>query len=75
MGESELTMEQSMGVMSGMAIRKVTCVMKKPSMEAMRIFPKSFFSTFSFGKKKERSQKSKPAPNERTKNKVMGESR
>lgn len=74
MGDNELTIEQSIGVISGIATKKVTCVTKKPNSEAIKILPISFFSTFSLGTKHERSQKSDPAPNERIKNKAMGDS-
>jgi hypothetical protein len=37
-GEMALTMEQSIGVMSGIAIRKVICVRKNPRTDAPNIF-------------------------------------
>ena len=75
MGEMALTMEQSIGVMSGIAIKKVICVRKNPRTEAKNIFIKSFFSTCSLGKNREISQKSDPAPIERRQKSAMGEMR
>ena len=72
MGESELTIEQSIGVISGIAIRKVICVMKNPSTDAINILNRSFFSTCSFGVKSDMDQNSRDAPNERMKNRVVG---
>jgi len=72
MGESELTMEQSIGVISGIAIRKVICVMKNPSTDAMSILNRSFYSTCSLGVKRDMDQKSRAAPSERMKNSVIG---
>lgn len=66
-------MEQSMGVMSAIAIRKVICVRKKPKTEAAKIFGKSRLSTCSAGMKRERIQKRDPAPKERRQNRAMGE--
>ena len=74
-GEMALTMEQSMGVISGMAIRKVICVRKKPNTEAKNIFTKSFRSTFWPGVNKEMSQKSIPAPIERRQKRAIGDMR
>lgn len=75
MGEMALTMEQSMGVMSGIAIRKVICVRKNPRTEAKKIFTKSLRSTFSPEVNREMSQKSNPAPMERKQKSAMGEMR
>lgn len=75
MGEMALTMEQSIGVMSGIAIKKVICVRKNPRTEAKNIFTKSFFSTCSLGRNREISQKSAPAPMERRQKSAMGEMR
>ena len=75
MGEMALTMEQSMGVMSGMAIRKVICVRKKPSTDAKNIFTKSFRSTGPPGVNREIIQQSNPAPMERKQKSAMGEIR
>ena len=49
--------EQCIGVMLGIALRKVSCVRKNPRKDAARIFTKSPRSTFSAGPNNERSQK------------------
>ena len=55
-------MEQSIGVMSGMAMRNEICVRKKPNTEAAKIFRRSFAGTFSLVVSIDRSQKMLPAP-------------
>ena len=57
MGVSALMMEQCIGVISGIALRKVSCVRKNPKNEAKKIFKKSPLSTFSAGLNSERAQK------------------
>lgn len=74
-GDKALMMEQSIGVMSGMAMRKVSCAMKKPRKEAAAIFAKSARLTFSRGMKADNSQNKRPAPMLRRQNKAIGESR
>ena len=74
-GEMELTIEQSIGVISGIAIKKVICVRKKPRTEAMNIFIRSFGFTFSIGRNSEINQNSNPAPIERKQKSAMGEMR
>lgn len=71
-GESEATIEQSIGVIWEIAIRKVICVRKKPSTDAARILGRSRFSTTSFGLNSEISQKRAPAPNERSVKRASG---
>jgi len=73
MGESEATIEQSIGVIWGIAIRKVICVRKKPSTDATKIFGKSSRSTISFGLNSEMNQKRIPAPDERSVKRASGE--
>ena len=57
-------MEQCIGVISGIALRKVSCVRKNPRKDAAKIFKKSPLSTFSAGKNNERIQKKALAPND-----------
>jgi len=62
-----------MGVIWGIAIRKVICVRKNPSTDAATIFGRSCRSTASFGLNSEMSQKRAPAPNERSVKRARGE--
>ena len=68
-------MEQSIGVISEIAIRKEVCVKKNPNMEAMKMRGKSLISTFSEGMKRESNQNSNPAPMERRANRANGDNR
>jgi hypothetical protein len=59
-------MEQCIGVISGIALRKVSCVRKNPRKDAAKIFTKSPRSTFSAGMNNERIQKNALAPSDLT---------
>ena len=72
MGVQVLVMLVSMEVVMVMAFRKLICVRYKPSMEAMKIFGKSFNATFSLGMKRESSQNKAVAPVARRQNKSIG---
>ena len=54
--------EQSIGVIYGIPIRKVTWHVKNPSIEAANILGRSFLSTFSAGRNDEIIQNNAPAP-------------
>jgi len=62
MGAKEVMMEVSTAVVIVMAFRKHIWVRYRPNMEAMNIFAKSPFPTFSLGRNREQSQKSRAAP-------------
>ena len=66
-------MEQSIGVMREIAIKKHICVRKNPRTDAAKIFGRSRRSTLSFGIKREIIQKSEPAPIERIVKSASGE--
>jgi hypothetical protein len=72
-GDRDVIIEQSIGVIRDIAIRKHICVRKKPSTEAAKIFGKSLLSTLCFGKKSDISQNNAPAPNERMVNSAIGD--
>ena len=72
-GESELMIEQCIGVISGMATRNVSWVTKYPRNAARKILGISLNSTFSLGRKIESIQKSAPAPNDLNVKIAMGE--
>lgn len=72
-GDIELTIEQSIGVMLFMATKKNICVRKKPKNEAIKIFGKSCLSIFSFGVNRDIIQNIIPAPMERRENRAIGE--
>lgn len=72
-GESDATIEQSIGVMREIATRNDICAKKNPSTEAAKIFGKSRRSTRSFGRKSEIIQNREPAPMERKVNNASGE--
>ena len=74
MGDSAVSMEQSMGVMYGMPAKKVYWHTKNPNIDAATIFSRSFFSTFSLGINSDISQNNPPAPNERKQKIVSGDS-
>ena len=74
-GVMELMMEVSKVVAILMAFRKVSCVKKSPSMEAMKIFHKSLNGTFSLGMKHEMSQNRMVAPMARRLKSPIGEMR
>ena len=58
-------MEQSIGVMSGIAIRNEICVRKNPRTEAANILSRSFHYTFSLAVIIDSSQNIAPAPIDR----------
>ena len=68
-----MIIEQSIGVMREIAIKKQICVRKNPSTEAAKIFGKSRSSTLSLGIKSEIIQNSEPEPIERIVNSASGE--
>ena len=72
-GDVVTMIEQSIGVISGIPMRKVICVRKKPRKDAAKIFGRSFLSTFSLGIKAEVNQNNPPAKTERSRNKPKGE--
>lgn len=72
-GVNEVIMEASTGVVIVIALRKLICVRNNPNIDARKILGKSFRSTFSLGKKSERSQKQIVAPMARRQNMPIGE--
>ena len=72
-GVNGVRMLVSKGVVMVLAFRNDSCVMNNPSIEARKIFGKSRFSTFSFGRKSDTSQKRAAAPMARKHNKPIGE--
>lgn len=72
MGVQVFVMLVSMEVVMVMAFKKLSCVRKRPNMEAMKIFGRSFFSTFSLGMKSDNSQNKAVAPIARRQNRSMG---
>jgi hypothetical protein len=72
-GEMALTMEQSIGVILGMAYKNVSWQMKNPRMAAISIFGKSLLSTFSEGLNIEIIQKREPAPTDLKVNSASGD--
>lgn len=67
------TMVASIGVVMVMAFKNEICVRNKPSIEAMKMAPKSRTGTFSFGVKADRSQNSAAAPMERIQKSAIGD--
>jgi hypothetical protein len=61
-GVSDANIEASSGVVWFRAVRKLICVRNSPSIEARKIFGKSFLSIGSLGRKSETSQKQTVAP-------------
>ena len=67
------TMVASIGVVMVMAFRNVICVRNKPSIEAMKMPPRSRTGTFSFGVKIDKSQNRAAAPMERMQKSAIGD--
>ena len=72
MGVQVLAMLRSMEVVIVMAFKKLICVRKRPSMEATKMYSKSFSGTFSLGIKSDKSQNNSVAPTARKHSKSMG---
>ena len=72
-GVNGVRMLVSKGVVIVLAFRNDHWVRKSPSIEARKIFGKSFFSTFSFGIKSDASQKRTAAPATRKHNRPIGD--
>ena len=75
MGVMVATMVASIGVVMVIAFKNEICVRNKPSIEAMKMAPKSRKGTFSFGVNIDKSQNSTAAPMERMQKRAMGDKR
>ena len=73
MGDKEVIMEQSIGVICEIPTKKVICVRKKPVNAAAKMYKKSFNATFSRGIKSDVIQNNIPAPSERKQKRAIGE--
>ena len=71
-GVQVLVMLVSMEVVMVMAFRKLHWVRNRPSIEAIKIFHRSFSGTFSLGMKSDTSQNSSVAPKALKHSKSMG---